>query len=183
LTQIKCPASCAYLASSRDHPPAVAVRQQQLDVSFLNRFARDLSRQQVGLFFLACATVRGYEPDLLHTLIDDDVAEAVGALAATFETAERGVIYEHRPASLVAERLLAALKVAFTEAAKRSPGPIHRDGALVLRRVEDAIRDLREVEPQNRRAFLDFVDRVVRQDDANRSEGPPEKATSPLIVL
>jgi class 3 adenylate cyclase len=38
-------------------------------------------------------------------LNDDDVADAAGALAATFETAARGVIYEHAPESLVARRL------------------------------------------------------------------------------
>ena len=32
--------------------------------------------------------------------IDDDVAEATAAMAATYETAARGVLYEHRPQSL-----------------------------------------------------------------------------------
>ena len=43
-------------------------------------------------------------------MVDADVAEAAGALAASFETASRGVVYEHPAASPTAESLRRELK-------------------------------------------------------------------------
>ena len=73
---------------------------------------RDLSERQSQLFLLISSFLLRYEPPELQTLVDDDVADAAAALAATFETAARGVIYEHRPSALPAERLATALKAA-----------------------------------------------------------------------
>jgi hypothetical protein len=110
LTQIKCPTDCAYLATAREHPPAATVRQQQRDMQLLVDGMRDFSRRQAHLFVALTTFLARYQPAEFQTLVDDDVIEAVAALAATFETAARGVIYEHRPASLPAERLAARLK-------------------------------------------------------------------------
>ena len=71
----------------------------------LVQFMRDLSERQSQLFFLVTSFLVGYQPPELQPLIDNDIAEAAAALAATLETSVRGVIYEHRPASLPAERL------------------------------------------------------------------------------
>src|SRR5947199_8670073 len=103
LVQIKCPPDCVWLASAREHPPAVVVRQQQRDVGLLLHVMRDFSQRQSQIFFLVSTFLVRYEPPELQSLIDDDVAEGMGALAATFETASRGLIYDHRPASLPAE--------------------------------------------------------------------------------
>src|SRR4029079_6398184 len=100
LTQIPCPADCAYLAVAREHPPAATVRQQQEDVEVLLQGMRDLSERQSQLFFVINRFLQRYEAPGLQAIIDDDVIEAVTALAATFETAARGVIYDHRPAGL-----------------------------------------------------------------------------------
>ena len=110
LVQISCPSDCAWLLSAREHPPATVVRQQQRDVGLLVRFMRDFSERQSQLFFLIAAFLARYEAPELQAPLDDDVAEAMGSLAATFETASRGLIYDHRPASVLAERLTAALK-------------------------------------------------------------------------
>jgi hypothetical protein len=122
---------------------------------------------------------------VLQPLVDDDVAEAAGALASTFETAERGVIYEHRPSSLPAERLVAGLKAMLTEAGRDSPVSFGRDAALILRRVEAAVRDVARQEPDNRRAFLDLLVRVLQKDEQAGPEGPdsaPTGAPPALIV-
>ena len=108
--QIACPSDCAWLASAREHPPAVAVRQQQRDVGRFVQMMRDFSERQSRIFLLISTFLVRYEAPELQPLIDDDVAEAMAALAATFETSARGVIYEHRPASLPAERLVGGLK-------------------------------------------------------------------------
>ncbi len=168
LVQIQCPPDCAWLASARDHPPAVAVRQQQRDVGLLVNFMRDFSERQSHLFFLVNTFIRGYQPAELQSLIDDDVAEAMDALAATYETSVRGVIYEHRPASLPADRLATALKPVLVEAGKNLGTAFERDAAVVLRRVAESVRDVRKVtgtDQPNRRAFLDLLERVMKQPD------------------
>src|SRR5262249_15848069 len=118
LTEIACPSDCAWLASAREHPPASTVRRQQHDLTLLGQFMRDFSRRQSPLFFLIQTFFNEYTPPELQPLIDDDVVEATTALAATFETSSRGVIYEHRPSSLAAERLMTAVKPLLAEAGK-----------------------------------------------------------------
>ena len=116
LVQIQCPPDCAYLAVAREHPPATVVRRQQQDLGLIVPHMRDLNTRQSQLFFLVCSFLGSYTSAGLQPLIDDDVAEAGAALAATLETSARGVIYEHRPASLPAERLVASLKPLLAEA-------------------------------------------------------------------
>jgi hypothetical protein len=189
LVQIQCPSDCAWLASAREHPPAVTVRQQQRDVGLLVQFMRDFSQRQSQLFLLINTFLVRYEPADLLALIDADVAEATTALASTFETAARGVIYEHRPASLPAERLTSALKSVLAEAGHGGGSAFERDVTVVLRRVSEAVSDARALEQNNRRAFLDLLGRVITktagpggsgQDGADPEGGRPE--ASRLIV-
>ena len=93
---------------------------------------RDLSERQSQLFFLVTSFLVGYQPPELQPLIDNDIAEAAAALAATLETSVRGVIYEHRPASLPAERLMNAIKPVLAEAGKSGGTPFDRDAARTL---------------------------------------------------
>src|SRR3982751_5717464 len=80
LAEIACPADCAYLATAREHPPAVAVRQQQRDIDLLAHGLRDLSERQSQLFFLISQFLQRYEPPELQRLVDEDVVDAVTAL-------------------------------------------------------------------------------------------------------
>jgi hypothetical protein len=186
LVEIACPADCPWLASAREHPPAVIVRQQQRDLGLLVQFMRDLNRRQSQLFFLINTFVNGYQPQDLHAPIDEDVIEAADALAATYETASRGVIYEHRPQSLPAERLLMALKPLLADAGKGLGSAFERDAAVVLRRIGAAARDVRKQDAQNARAFLELLRRVMRPSDtaATRTgeQGEAAPARSGLIV-
>src|SRR5262245_10081423 len=149
LVQIQCPSDCTWLASAREHPAAVLVRRQQRDVGALVRVMRDFSERQSQILFLVASFLRDYVPSDLQGLIDADVAEAASSLAATFETAARGVIYEHRPASLPAERLVTALKAVLAEAGTRSTSSFDRDAAVVLRRLEEAVSETAEHDPGN----------------------------------
>ena len=184
LTQIQCPSDCAYLATAREHPAAVVVRQQQQDVALLIQFMRDFSQRQSQLFFLIATFLARYEPPELQALIDDDVAEAAAALAATFETASRGVIYEHRPASLPSDRLVSTLKPILLEAGKGAGSAFVRDAGVVLRRMEEASRDARASNPSDRRAFLDLLGRVIRKSDveAGAEQGAQTPGEPRLIV-
>jgi len=174
LVQIQCPSDCTWLASAREHPPAVVVRQQQRDVALLLQCMRDFSDRHSRLFFLVSTFLVQYSPSELQPLIDDDVAEAATAIAATLETAGRGVIYEHRPASLPAERLTTALKPVLLEAGTGAGSAFERDAAFVLRRIADAVADVRAADQGNRRAFLDLLGRVMTRTAAEAESTPPE---------
>jgi hypothetical protein len=182
LVQIQCPSDCPYLSVARDHPPAVVLRQQQHDFGLLVRIARDFNDRQSRLFVIVTTFLNGYPVQDLQPLIDDDVAETAAALAATFETASRGVLYEHRPASLPAERLASALKPVLVEAGKGGGTPFERDAAFVLRRIEEAVAEMRAVHPDNRRAFLDLVLRTMKKPAATSDEEGPAPPASRLIV-
>ena len=179
LVEIQCPSDCVYLAVAREHPPAAVVRQQQRDIQLLVRFIRDFSERQSQLFFLIDAFLLRYQPPELQLLIDEDVIDAAASLAATSETAARGVIYEHRPASPPAERLVAALKPLLAKAGQGGGTPFERDAAVVLRRIEEAAREARAVDRENRRAFLDLLGRVIPERE---EEEPPSSASPRLIV-
>ena len=101
LVEIQCPARLRLPrpppASTRQPPP---FGSSNATSDLLVQCMRDLSERQSQLFFLISTFLQRYEPPELQPLIDDDVAEAAAALAGTFETAVRGVIYEHRPAAL-----------------------------------------------------------------------------------
>jgi hypothetical protein len=141
---------------------------------------RDLNQRQSDLLLMVSTFLARYEPPELQSVIDDDVAEAAAALAATFETSSRGVIYEHRPASLQAERLVSGLKPLLAEAGKGGGTPFERDAAAVLRRLEAAAREAREADPENRRAFLEMLGRLVRRSP---DEGPPKDADAPSRLI
>ena len=179
LVEIQCPSDCAYLASAREHPPAAKVRQQQRELAALVRAMRDLNERQSRLFSFILTLLARYEAPELHALVDEDVVEAMAALGATFETAVRGVIYEHRPASLSAERLVAALKPLLAEAGQNAGTGFERDAAVVLRRIEGAARE--GTDPGNRKAFLELAGRIAR---AEQAAGEPEAvAETPRIII
>jgi hypothetical protein len=158
---------------------------------------RDLSDRQSQLFFLMLTFLARYSPKPsrgpelsadayltpeLQTLVDDDVGEAFGALAATYETASRGVLYEHRPRSSPADRLMTALKPLLTEAVQAGGSAFERDAAGVFRRLEAASKQPAAGGPVNRRGFLDLVARVMRaQSENSRPAGEVEQA--PRLIL
>ena len=173
LVDIACPADCSYLTSSREHPPAVAVRQHQQDMALLYRSLADFSERQSRLFLLVATAVKQYAPPDLETLIDADVREAADALAATFETSARGVIYEHRPASRPAERLLVALKAPILEAGASGGTVFEREAAVVLRRFSTAAGEAALLDPGNPRALLTWLGRVLRGEPPAEASTPP----------
>src|SRR5262252_175194 len=184
LTQIACPSDCPWLASAREHPAAVVVRQQQHDVALMLQVMRDFDQRQSQLFLLINTFLLKYQAPEIQPLVDDDVAEAMAALASTYETASRGLIYEHRPASLPAERLVTAVKPILAKAGAGGGSAFDRDLAVVLRRTAELVREARAQDPENRRAFVDLLTRVVvRRPDAELTpEAAADPAPSRLIV-
>jgi hypothetical protein len=180
--EIQCPKDCIYLTTAREHPPAAAVRKQQRDVGSVVRFMQDLDDRQSRLFFLVLTFLVRYPAPELQPLIDEDVADALGALAATFETSSRGVIYEHRPRSMAAERLASAVKPVLDEADSSGGTAFERDAAVVLRRIEAAARAVSHEEPGNRRAFVELLTRIIeRKDEPSAGLEPTEEA--PRLII
>jgi hypothetical protein len=169
-----------YLASSREHPPAALVRQQQRDVGLLVHGMRDLGERQSQLFVIITRFLERYEAPEFQPLVDDDVIDALAALAGTYETAARGVIYVYRPTALTAERLATALKPVVVEAGKHGGSAFDRDAAVVLRRIEETVRQIKAAELSNRRAYIDLIGRVFAADKA--AEAADGRATPRLIV-
>jgi hypothetical protein len=134
---------------------------------------RDFSEPQARLFLSINRFLMKYEPPDLHGVNDEDVEEAARALAATDETAARGVIYEHTPSSMPAERLARALKPFLSKFGETSPNVSTPDRAALLRRLADQVRQLRQEFPGQRRAYLNFVERVLRDPAADRRAGDP----------
>lgn len=183
LTEIACPADCPYLTTAREHPSAAVVRQHERDLALLVRFLRDLNERQSRLFLLIATFLIRYHPSELQQIIDEDVADAVEAMAATFETASHGLIYEHRPTSLPAERLSASLKPLLIEAAGRHAGSaFERDAAFVLRRMKEAGMKARTQDPGNRRALIELLTRAIRAPESG-AEGPARDPDPPRLIV
>jgi hypothetical protein len=181
LTEIQCPSDCPYLASAREHPPAATLRRQQQDFSMVAQMMRDLNRRQSELLFMILMFLNRHQPLELQPIIDDDVADTARALAATFETASRGLIYEHRPASRPAERLIMELKPLLAKAGEGGGSSFERDAAVVFRRLEEGVRDRHGEHPTDRRAFLDLLERVLAHAPAD-ADAAPANEPSRLIV-
>lgn len=170
LVEIRCPADCGYLASAREHPAAAVERRREADFALLLPVVRDLTRRQAQIFFLLQATLARHKPEGFYALKDDDVAAAAASVAATLETAERGVIYQHRAGSLPAEHLAHALRQSIEEVRGEAGPSFDRDSAVVLRRMELAARTTRKQAGGSETAYLELAQRF-----ANRMPDP--KAT------
>lgn len=189
LVEISCPRDCGYLAAAEAHPPASVRRQRERDAGFVLAMQEGLSARQSELFWAVLTFVAGLRSDPFVKLVDEDLAEGAGSLAATYETAGRGLIYEHRPKSLIAERLVTDLKAFLgrlaSQAGAEAARHLERDAAVVLRHVEAGARNVRRTIDEGPATALDMMTRVVtsaarRDPDADR--GPSAGSPSPLII-
>jgi len=183
LTEIACPSDCVYLTAARDHPAAATLRQQQQDYTVFVKALADFNRRQAQLFLAINTVISRYEPPELQAVVDDDVIEAAAALAATYETASRGVIYEHRAATLSAERLGVAIRAMLAEVAGAGGSAFERDVAVVLRRIEQTARTA-HASSGGPRAYFKLLDRVLspRDDAPGAVPSDPGKGAPRLIL-
>lgn len=186
LVEINCPSDCVYLEAAERHPAAAVKRQQEHDLGVLMSTVGRLSQAQLQLFFLIQSVVARFKPEGgLLRLVDADVAEAVGALASTLETAERGVVYEHQSASPVAEELRRALRGFLAEIGKGGGSRFEREAAFVLRSIERGARHEAPGLAEGESSYLALVSRIRRErpgarpESASPSSGPDE----PRIVI
>jgi hypothetical protein len=181
LTEIDCPSDCVYLTAAREHPPAAAVRQQQQDYAVLVKALADFNRRQAQLFLAINTVIARYEPPELQAVVDDDVIDATAALAATYDTASRGVIYEHRATTPSGERLGAAIRAMLREVAGSGGSAFERDVAVVLRRVEKTARTAHASGAGDSRAYFKLLDRLLARRDEPADAAGDEDA--PRLIL
>jgi hypothetical protein len=180
LVEINCPSDCGYLSAARSHPPAVVQRQHEMDRALLLPLLQGLSERQARLFLMLAAVTSRHAPDTLQRLMDEDIAQAAGALASTLETAAKGIVYEYQPTSLAASRLLTELKEVVDEVVKNAGSVLERDAAIALRRIEHAAKMMVTVRPETNE-FQQLLARVLAPppgDDAG-----PEEASKPASSL
>ena len=171
LVAIDCPADCAHLATSREHPAAVVRRQQEQDVATLMPAIRHLTERQHQLFFLFHTLVARFKPEGFARVVDADVAEAASAVASTLETAARGVIYEHVPQSLVAQRLSSEMKTMLTQMRQQGATVYDSEVAVALRAIEQGARDARTRAAGDEVAYLELMARLLQVNRAAASGG------------
>lgn len=181
LTEIACPSGCVYLASAREHPAAVVKRQQEHDAAVLVPTLRHLTERQYQLYFLFLTLIVRHKPEGFARLQDDDVAEAAAAVAATLETAARGVIYEHAPASIIAQRLANEMRAMLAEMRQQGATVYDREAAIVLRAVEQGARETRGSGAGDS-AYLALIGRLIRIGTEPEAAPAPAKTQSSLIL-
>jgi len=170
LVEIRCPADCGYLTSAKQHPPAVVQRRRDKDLRFLWPLVTGLSERQSTLFLLLQAIVGRTDGGSATAIADGDVAEAAGALAATLETADRGIIYEHTPTSLQAQGLARALRSVVEQVSPNPTSADHRHAAVVLRRIEQGARAAVSQLDDGPRSFLELLTRIATDGSAASDE-------------
>lgn len=180
LVEIRCPADCAYLSTAQHHPPAVVQRQQESDRALMLPLLQGLTERQAQVFLMAGALTARYQADALQKLRDEDIGQAAGALAATLETAGRGIVYEHQPASLPAARLMTEMKAMVDEMVKTTGPALERDAAIALRKLESAAQVMQKADPGGT-ALQRFLARIL-QAQPGESREQPAAQPSPLIL-
>ncbi len=185
VTEIRCPADCHYLATARAHPAAVVRRQQEDDLRAFIPSVQELNEAQADLLWRLLAFIRDHRGDELVRTTDADVESAARALASTYETAARGLIYEERADSLAAQRLAADLKPLLAQLAEAErPPSLERDLAAVFRAIERGAREARKHAPGGETAYLALLQRLITPSQAAPDEVVrPEAAGGGSLIV
>jgi len=187
LVEIRCPSSCGYLAAAQQHPPAVVQRRQARDARFLVPIIGGLDERRYHLFTFVQSLVWRHRSEPLSPVRDDDVAQAAAALAATYETADRGIIYEHQAASRAANGLQLAVKAGLDELEAKTRAPIRRDAAAVLRCLERAASTARASLDGEDRAYLNLLERLFEhppsREPTDQTDADLADIHSPRLIV
>jgi hypothetical protein len=181
--EIRCPSDCPYLTTARQHPPAVVQRRRERQGRFLATVVDGLTQGQYQLFLLLQIAVAGHAARTAPGPRDRDIADAAGALAATYETASKGIIYEHHAAGLPAQRLVADLRAAVEAVGREGRVPRDADLAAALRRTERAAREA-EREFGGEEAYRDLLaDLFPAAGDQPAPGAAADAPASPRLII
>jgi hypothetical protein len=141
---------------------------------------REINDAQGDLLLAVLRFLRGYRGDTLVRLTDDDVENAASALAATHETAARGIVYEQRPQSLAAQRLVGDLGPVLAPLGRDRGTSFDRDLGVVFRAIARGVQEARKSLDGGDTAYLAMIGRFV---GLRPETGPePETPGSRLVV-
>jgi len=167
----------------------VVQRQKERDMAFLLRLVEGLARPQVATLSHVQQALLRYRPTAIPAVLDTDVRDAAAAMAATLETAARGIVYEHQTASLPAQRLVGLFREVmsrFDPEGRLPPAAV----AAVFRRLEWGVREASAIVGAADTAFLEFTERVLlgsaERDSAAQAAQPdeqPERRHAPRIIV
>lgn len=178
LVEIRCPDSCPHLSTARANPAASVRRQQEADVAVLFPTIRHLTERQHQLFFLFHSVIARHQPEGWARLSDDDVADAAASVAATLETAAKGVIYEHAPHSIVARTLAGEFTALLKQIREEGATVYDREAAMTLRSIEQGARTVRgDSGPAD--AYLSLIGRLLQ---VRREQDSPKTRPSSIIL-
>ena len=151
---------------------------------FLLPRVSDLTKTQYRLFMLAQALIVRHARAASPPPIDHDVAEGLASVAATLETAGKGIIYEHRATSIPAQRMADEISAAIRDLVTRagSDGPrLERDAAKALRALERSAREAQQDIPDSTRPEVSWLLLATRIfAGAQPVDRPPE--ASKLVI-
>jgi hypothetical protein len=183
LVEINCPPDCVHLAISREHPASVVRRQQEHDVATLLPSIRHLTERQHQLFFFFQSAIARHKPEGFARLVDEDVMEAAGSLAATLETAARGVIYEHAAPTLSAQRLADDMKTLLAQMREQGATVYDAEAAITLRAIEEGAREARK-RGEGDTVYLELLARLLQMTrDRGASEAAAESKPATSLIL
>ena len=184
LVEIPCPDDCPYLSVAREHPASAVKQQQERDVAVLLPSINGLTERQHQLFFLFHAVIARYVPEGLARLTDADVADAAAAMAATLETAAKGVIYEHQATTVPGRKLLADMNVMLTDLRARGVTVFDREAAMTLRAIERGARETGGPDKGPAGTDTAYLVLMARLLQMNRAGTPKttDRESSPLIL-
>ena len=144
---------------------------------------RDLNERQSQLFFLINSFLQRYEPPELQPLVDDDVVEAARRSPARSKRrrAASSTITGRRRCRPIASRRRSSRSL--PKAGKHGGTAFERDAAVVLRRIEEAAREIATADAANRRAYLDLLGRVLQEGQDPRRQAPATPRDAPRLIV
>jgi len=181
LVEINCPDSCVHLSAARANPAAAVRRQNEADLTRLLPTIQKLTERQHQLFFLFQSVIARHRPDGFARLVDTDVAEAASAVAATLETAAKGVIYEHAAQSTVARKLAGELTAVVEQVRREGAVVPDREVATTLRAIEEGARTIGGMS-QPADEYLTLMGRLLQVNRAAEAQTDASAQPGSIII-
>jgi hypothetical protein len=171
--EIRCPADCGWLKASRAHPHAAQQRQQEQDSALIVQLISGLDDEAYTVLMACLPAAVAFRSSADPPPLDEELGAAAAALAATAETAARGVLYEHQPESMVAARLARAMSAPLAEASEAGLPRLDTATVVAMRRLADSVKAFRRTRPESGTAYFAFLERVLKPQlaDANTGQG------------
>ncbi len=169
--EIRCPADCGWLRAAQAHPHAAQQRQRERDATLTVQLIRGLDDEPYAVLMACLPAALQFRADATPAPRDADLEAAAAALAATAETAARGVLYEHQPESPVAARLARAMSAPLAEAAHAGIPRLDTSTVTAMRRLAESIKAVRRSEPDDPDAFFTFLGRALAPSLADANTG------------